>query len=175
MEEESAAIRAFNRGAEALAEYAQMSQAEDLNEEILRSMQADLLDEAQAGFEESIQIDPYDEETRFRLAQVYSLQADRLGRAEAYEEAITILERLVRLRPDQHGLFAALANSYYAIEEWTASAEAYRQAAEVHLESAELALEEEASPDPSLLFQYAVAEGRCLRLWSARRPGIGGV
>lgn len=158
VEEESAAIRAYNRGAEALAEYAQISQAEDISEEILRSMQADLLDEAQAGFEESLQIDPYDEDTRFRLSQVYSLQADRLGREEAYEEAITILERLVRLRPDQHGLFAALANSYYAVEEWTASAEAYRRAAEVHLESAELALEQEAAPDSSLLFQYAIAE-----------------
>lgn len=158
VEEESAAIRAFNQGAEALAEYAQISQAEDIDEEILRSMQADLLDEAQAGFEESIQIDPYDEDTRFRLAQIYSLQADRLGRAEAYEEAITILERLVRLRPDQHGLFAALANSYYAVEEWTASAEAYSQAAEVHLESVELALEPDAVPDSSLLFQYTIAE-----------------
>ena len=158
VEEETAAIRAFNRGAEALAEYAQISQAEDISEEILRSMQADLLDEAQAGFEEAIQIDPYDEDTRFRLAQVYSLQADRLGRAEAYEEAITILERLVRLRPDQHGLFAALANNYYAVEEWTAAAEAYSQAAEVHLESVELALEPGVEPDSSLLFQYAMAE-----------------
>ena len=157
-EEETAAIRAFNRGAEALAEYAQISGAEEMDEGVLRSMQADLLDQAQAGFEEAIQIDPYDEDTRFRLAQVYNLQAERLGQEEAYDEAITILERLVRLRPDQHGLFAALANSYYAVEEWTQSAEAYRKAAEVHLESVELALEPDVEPDSSLLFQYAMAE-----------------
>lgn len=157
-EKEVAAVRSYNRGAEAFKEYQQVTEAGELEGEELENMQEQLLEEAQKAFEESIRINPYDEAARSALARVYTLRADRLGSEDAYEEAIEILERLTRLRKDVPGLFAALANNYYQTEQWRKAAENYDRAQEVYEESVELALEEDVEYDSTQVYNYLTAE-----------------
>lgn len=152
------AVRAFNRGAQALVEYQEITQAAELDSTQLVQMQARLLDRAQQAFEEAIQLNPYDDPTRSALAQVYTLQAQRLGRQAAYQRSIDILEKLTRLRQDQPGLFSALANNYYETEQWGQAAANYGKAREAYVSAVELSLEGGAQLDSTRMYNYATAE-----------------
>lgn len=113
------AIDAFNLGAEAILELQDLGQIADLDEEYILARQKELLDRAQAAFEEAIKLNPFDPETKYWLAVVYQRKAVRLSQERQYEKAIDILERLVRVEQGDHPIFARLAESYYAIGEWT--------------------------------------------------------
>lgn len=110
-EKRAAAVKAFNRGAKSLTEWQKVRTSEELDSAKAATMQARLLNEAQAAFEEAIQLNPYDQATRSRLGQIYELQAERLGREEAYGTAIKVYEKLTRLRRDSYSPFLNLANS----------------------------------------------------------------
>ena len=179
-EDSIAAIEPYNRGAEAYVEFVQITRASELDSTKLVTMQDSLLSRAQTFFERSVRINPYDDETRYRLSQVYQLRAQRLGRRQDYQEAIGILERLTRLRKNQPGLFNALANSYYSVEQWRKAAENYAKAREVYIESVELSFDTTAqSIDSSRVYSYALAEANAYRnaqdaqdaLGSYRRAG----
>lgn len=162
-EKRNAAIRAYNRGADSLRQYLKVTKASELDSTKLARLQADLLDGAQTAFEEAIQLNPYDDATRNRLAQVYQLQATRLQRREAHRRAIKIYEKLTRLRKDQPTPFLNLANSYYQTEQYGQAAENYREARETYLESVELSLREGSEVDSSRVYQYALAEADAYR------------
>jgi tetratricopeptide (TPR) repeat protein len=162
-EKRAAAVKAFNRGAKSLSEWQKVRTSEELDSTKAATMQARLLNEAQKAFEEAIQLNPYDQATRNRLGQVYELQAERLGREEAYGKAIKVYEKLTRLRKDSYSPFLNLANSYYQTDQYTKAAKSYRAARETYLESVELSVEEEVEVDSSLVFNIALAEGEALR------------
>ncbi|QXD15900.1 hypothetical protein GQ464_002830 [Rhodocaloribacter litoris] len=155
-EQAYAAIRAFNEGARVFRAYAQAAQQTDLDSLQLMQMQAQLLDEAQQHFERAIRLNPYDLQAQDVLASVYVLQARRLNRAGQYTEAISILEKLTRLRPEQYGLFASLANAYYESGQWYKAAENYAKSAETYRLAAEFG---DVALDSTQLYQLKRAEG----------------
>lgn len=157
-ERRNAAIRAYNRGANSLKKYAQVTRTSELDSMKVVQMQRDLLSSAQEALEKAISLNPYDDPTRSRLAEVYALRARRLGDQQAYEKSIEILEKLTRLRKDQPGLHNALANNYYETEQYGEAAENYRKARETYIESVELSLDGGANLDSNRAYQYIVAE-----------------
>lgn len=165
------AIRVFNRGAKSLGKYVKITRAAELDSAKLARMQSDLLEEAQKAFEESIQINPYDQAVRSRLAQVYQLRGNRLRQDAAYEKAISIYQKLTRLRKDQPNLYSALANSHFEIENYRSAAENYRKARETYLESIELSLDS-AQVDSATVFRYARAEADAHRFAREADPSL---
>lgn len=173
-EKRNSAIRAYNRGADSLQKYLKVTKTADLDSTRLRRLQTDLLSGAQLAFEEAIQLNPYDDATRNRLAQIYQLRAKRLGEEEAYQQAIDIFEKLVRLRKDQPSPFLNLANVYYETGEYEQAAENYRQARETYLESVELSFEGDQRVDSTRVFQYALAEADAHRYARSTDPALQG-
>ncbi|WP_158705024.1 tetratricopeptide repeat protein [Salinibacter altiplanensis] len=170
----NAAIRAYNRGADSLQKYLKVTKAADLDSTRLRQLQTDLLNGAQSAFEEAIQLNPYDDATRNRLAQIYQRRAERLGEEEAYQQAIDIYEKLVRLRKDQPAPFLNLANAYYETGAYGQAAENYRQARDTYLESVELSLDGDRRVDTTRVFQYALAEADAHRYARNTDPALQG-
>jgi len=162
-EKRIAAVKAYNRGAKSLGEWQEVRASEELDSTKAAKMQAQLLDDAQAAFEEAVQLNPYDQATRNRLGQIYELQAERLGQKEAYDKAIEVYEKLTRLRKDSYVPFLNLANSYYETDQYVEAAENYRKARKTYLESVELSIEEDVQVDSTLVFEVALAEGEALR------------
>ncbi len=118
-----------------------------------------LLDSAQTALERAFQLNPFDSRNRVWLAQVYNLQARRLGQTEAYDRAIDELEKLALLTPDQHTVFAMLANNYFYVENWDGAALNYRRAEEVYRQTYDLVVDEEPVLDSAVIHSYARAEG----------------
>ncbi len=150
-----AALRAANKAVGPLNELIKLSQSSDLNNETAMRRQEALLDQAQTALEEAIQLNPFDLQTQSVLARVYTAQAQRLGKANAFQESIDVLEKLTRLRPDQHNLFIALANNYYQTKQWNEAAFNYVKAEEIYLNTYDLvATDEPVEADSLLLYQY---------------------
>ena len=150
-----AALRAANRAVGPLNELIELSRATDLDSLTIVRRQAFLLDQAQRALEDAIRLNPFDLQTQSVLARVYTAQAQRLGQAQAYHQAIEVLEKLTRLRPDQHTLFVALANNYYQTKQWDAAVYNYQRAEEVYLSTYDLVAEDvPPGPDNDLLYQY---------------------
>ena len=154
-----AALRAANQAAVPLNEFIQLTQATEIDSLTLLRRQEVLLNEAQDALEEAIQLNPYDLQTSSVLARVYTAQAQRLGQNNAYHEAVDVLEKLTRLRPDQHTLFVALGNNYYQLKQWDNASINYQRAEAVYLATYDLVAENPPSaPDSSLLFQYVTRQ-----------------
>ena len=173
-EKRNAAIRAYNRGADSLRKYLKVTKASDLDSTRLRQLQGDLLNGAQDAFEEAIQLNPYDDATRNRLAQIYQLRAERLGEEKAYQKSIDVYEKLVRLRKDQPTPFLNLANVFYETGQYEQAAENYQKARKTYLESVELSLQEERQVDSTRVFQYALAEADAHRFARNTAPALEG-
>lgn len=157
---DSAAARdAATGGGVALVALDSLIRTSDLDEDELTRQSAVLLDSAQVALERSFQLNPFDTRSRVWLAQVYELQARRLGRAEQYRRAIDELEKLALLTPDEHTVHAMLANNYFYVEEWDGAALNYRRAEEVYLETYDLVLEEAQPLDSATVYAYAQAQG----------------
>jgi len=152
------AIDAFNRGAEAILELQELGDAEGMDDAYIVERQEELLDRAQRAFEEAIQLNPFDPETKYWLAAVYQRKAVRLSQEQEYEKAIDILERLVRIERGDHPIYARLAESYYAVGEWTHAvnnfAEAERILQETSFLNPDIEEGELIPQDSSALFLY---------------------
>ncbi len=150
-----AALRAANQAVNPLKELIQLNQSADLDSLTIVRRQEALLNRAQSSLEEAIQLNPFDLQTQSVLARVYTAQAQRLGRANAFQESIDVLEKLTRLRPDQHNLFVALANNYYQTSKWNEAAYNYERAEQIYLQTYDLTTTDEpVTPDSVLLYQY---------------------
>jgi tetratricopeptide (TPR) repeat protein len=152
------AQEAVATGGETLLELDRLLRESDLEAEALARQTSILLDSAQAALETAYALNPFDPRSKLWLSRVYELQARRLGRAEAYQQAIDELEKLTRLTPDQHSVFALLANNYYFLEDWGAAAENYERAAVVYEATYDLVPAGTAAFDTSLVFTYMRAE-----------------
>lgn len=149
------ALRAANAAVGPLNELIQVTRSTDLDSMTVVRRQEALLDRAQKALEEAIQLNPFDLQTQTVLARVYTAQAQRLGKEKAFAESIEVLEKLTRLRPDQHNLFVALANNYYQTKQWNEAAFNYEKAEEIYLNTYDLvATDEPVTADSLLLYQY---------------------
>jgi tetratricopeptide (TPR) repeat protein len=154
-----AARDAANVGGEALVALDSLLSDPQVDVEALTARTALLLDSAQIALERSFQLNPFDSRSRVWLAQVYGLQARRLGQSEAYDRAIQELEKLALLSPDQHTVFAMLANNYFYVENWDGAALNYQRAEEVYLGTYDLAADESPTLDSTIVFSYVQAQG----------------
>lgn len=159
-EEDSLAAReAGTRGGEALVELDRLLRTSDMDVDALAQRTAVLLDSAQTALERAFQLNPFDTRNRMWLAQVYGLQARRLGQTESYDRAIDELEKLALLTPDEHTVFAMLANNYFYVENWDGAALNYAEAEEVYRETWDLTVEDDPVLDSAVVYSYAQAQG----------------
>jgi tetratricopeptide (TPR) repeat protein len=167
------AQEAVTRGGEALLELDRVLRESDLDADALAQRTARLLDSAQVALEAAYELNPFDPRSKLWLSRVYELQARRLGQAEAYQQAIDELEKLTRLTPDQHTVFALLANNYFYLEDWTAAAENYERAAVVYEATYDLVPTDSVVLDATLMFTYVRAEADMhIRRLDAERAGV---
>ena len=153
------ATGAATEGGLALVELDSLLRQSDLDVEALGKRTAELLDSAEIALERSFQLNPFDTRTRTWLAQVYGLQARRLGQAESYHRAIDELEKLLWLTPDQHTAYAMLANNYFYASEWDGAALNYQHAERVYLETFDLVVDAAPVLDSAVVFSYIQAQG----------------
>ncbi|MDZ7362145.1 MAG: hypothetical protein ONB46_15685 [candidate division KSB1 bacterium] len=93
------------------------------------SLQA--LERARAVFELSLQLNPFDNNTKLWLARTYQLLAKRFLDEQNYVKAIGILEHLIRLQRDQHALYARLGDCYLALKKYPIALMNFKKAEEV--------------------------------------------
>jgi len=130
------AIEKFNEAAKQLIALQKLQKNDRLAEEDIRKQVLGYLESAQRELEESIQLNPFDRQTRLLLSQVYKALAERFLKMAAMEKAATILENLVRLEKDQHGLYGRLAQIYLALKKWDQALENFKRAERVLRETA---------------------------------------
>ncbi len=99
--------------------------------------------------------------TRY-ASEADSLQAALLLREAQtrFEEALSLLLRLSRMKQDEHGLFAALAETAEHLHHWTRAAAFWQRAARAALDDEVLDTEGIHRADASLLFTYYVRSER---------------
>ena len=146
------------QGGVALVQLDSLIRTADLDQEALARESAVLLDSAEVSLERSFRLNPFDTRSRVWLAQVYELQARRLGRSEQYQRAIDELEKLVLLTPDQHGVYAMLANNYFFDENWDGAALNYEKAEQVYLETYDLVIDDPQPLDSATVYAYVQAQ-----------------
>lgn len=150
---------ATTEGGMALVQLDSLLRTPDVDMDALSAQTATLLDSAEVALERAFQLNPFDSRSQVWLAQVYGLQARRLGQEESYERAISELEKLTLLTPDQHSVYAMLANNYFFVEEWDAAAVNYGRAEEVYMETWDLVVEGEPVLDSATVYAYVQAQG----------------
>ncbi len=170
-EEDSLAARAAaEEGGVALVELDGLLRNTELEVDSLARLTAELLDSAQVALERAFQLNPFDTRSRTWLAQVYGLQARRLGQGESYARAIDELEKLVLLTPDQHTVYAMLANNYFYVENWDGAALNYQSAEDTYRATYDLVVEDPPALDSAIVFSYIQAQGDMhVRRLDARR------
>ncbi|MEX2640090.1 MAG: hypothetical protein WD266_05365 [Balneolales bacterium] len=141
------AIESYNEGAEALIQSQKMAQSATAGSELMRR-QNQLLDEAQAAFEQALYYNPFDVETKYGLSLVYQRKAVRLTENSDYEKAIDILEKLARVEQGEDAIYARLAENYYALNLWPDAAKNFGKAEETFRKNKFL---DPAIPDPGML------------------------
>lgn len=155
-----AASAATTDGGLALVALDSLIRTSQLDDGMLAARTAALLDSAEVSLESAFQLNPFDSRSQVWLAQVYELQARRLGQEESYGRAIQELEKLALLTPDQHSVYARLANNYFYVENWDGAALNYRKAEEIYLETWDLVVEQQPQPiDSVTVFSYVQAQG----------------
>ena len=165
-EDSQAFYQAYNEGALTLAKIIELSKKSAVDTAGLNQLlaeQARLLDNAQRAFENAIRHNPFDNDARNYLAYVYRLQAVRLDKEGNLQRVVEILERLTRLIRGEHTLFAKLGETYFAMEDWENSYNAFKEAERVLLETADLQFSEadtqSAGIDTTTWFQYVYYQG----------------
>lgn len=128
-----------------------------------------LLAEAQLRLEEAVSLNPRHEESKYQLAQVYSIRANYFRQQAAWEQVIEILRGLVALRANEHGLWAEIAIALDNLERFPYAAVMWLRAADTVMEDSRLSFDD-APADSGLIFTYSV---RAYRSFVASRNGDG--
>ena len=130
-----------------------------------------LLNDAQHLFERAVSLNPWYEEAQYQLAQIYTIRANHFRDAEAWNETLQILRELVKLRADEHGLWAEMAIAFENTDRPVASGLTWRRAAQVVLEDSKYAFELTPPPvDITAFFTYNI---RAYRAFVDGRHGEG--
>lgn len=149
---------AATEGGVALVQLDSLIRTSDLDQEALARESAVLLGSAEVSLERSFRMNPFDTRSRVWLAQVYELQARRLGRSEQYQSAIDELEKLALLTPDQHSVYAMLANNYFYVNNWDGAALNYEKAEEIYLQTYDLVIDDPQPLDSAMVYAYVQAQ-----------------
>ena len=152
-----AAAEAASTGGQALVELDRLLREGDDDTASLAARTAVLLDSAEHTLETAHRLNPFDTRSRLWLSRVYELQARRLGQANAYALAIDELDKLSRLTPDDHSVFAMLANNYFHLADWSSAARQYQRAEDVYLATYDLVVDTVPELDSALIYSYARA------------------
>ena len=149
------ALVAFNAGADALD---RLSEAD--------SLQAlELLEEAAEKFEQALDADAFDDEAHRWLAHVYEILAERFRQADAIQDQLRVLHRLVARNQDRHdyiALLAAAQEQQQTNEAGIAAGALWERAALVLLDDVDIGLIQ--VPDSAVLFAYHIRASRAFVL-----------
>jgi tetratricopeptide (TPR) repeat protein len=129
-------INAFNAGAEQFIEMRGMEQKSATTFDDAKYAQ--LLDLSITSFEEALRANPFDAQTRLLLGQLYGVKASRLNRAQDFESAIDILEKLSRLEKGDHVIFSVLGENYFLVKRFDLAARNFEHATELLLATSQL-------------------------------------
>ncbi|MCC5907262.1 MAG: hypothetical protein JJU13_13705 [Balneolaceae bacterium] len=130
MQDDPDFVDSFNEGAQYFGEATTIAESNEISEADLEQYSL-LLANAINSFEEALQLNPFDSQTRLVLAQLYGAKANRLNQTENYERAIDILEKLVRLEQGQFVIYGALGENYYLVENFETAAQNFDKAIEL--------------------------------------------
>lgn len=168
-------IRAFNEAAEYIREMDNLQRNRDISEERMKREYAQLVGRAIDAFEKSLMLNPFDNEVRLWLGQLYGIKAARLNESQEHLRAIEVLEKLARLEQGEHVVFYALAENYFSIENYEAAAINFDRAATTLRQTVPMSdyyrQNRRLSPrDASNLFIYTYFKGSSyLNMFDARR------
>ncbi|MXW15267.1 MAG: hypothetical protein F4Y64_03010 [Rhodothermaceae bacterium] len=129
----------------------------------------DMLASAQEWLEEAVLLNPRHEESRYQLAQVYTIRANYFREQQAWEQVLSILRELVLLRANEHGLWAEMAHAMDELGHFSGGGALWLRAAEKVLEDAKLSFDN-AEVDSARMFNYSV---RSYRSFVSNRSGEG--
>ena len=132
------AIQTFNEGAEFFIEMNSLNQRPGLSQAELKRQHLQLVNNAMNRMEESLTLNPFDSDTRFRLAQLYNIKAARMNDVRDYEQAIDVLEKLVRIERGDAVIYEVLADNYTGVGNYQLAAENFSKAKETIKETARL-------------------------------------
>ncbi|MBN1351372.1 hypothetical protein JXJ21_18285 [candidate division KSB1 bacterium] len=137
------AIEAYNKGAKKIQEIVKVrsGQIDSLNREIINSQIFELLQEAQEAFEASLQLNPFDRETRIWLARVYENIANRFQDTKKYENAVITLKNLIRVNKGEPELYYRLGINYLFLKQWAEAHQNFKNAEEMLLQTAFMQLD----------------------------------
>lgn len=127
-----AAIEKFNEAGRSLQHVRDLDKAAaaaaPLDAAALRKESLAALEKARGTFEISLQLNPFDNNTKLWLARTYQLLAKRFLDEQNYVKAIGILEHLTRLQHDQHALYARLGDCYAALKKYPIALQYFQKA-----------------------------------------------
>ncbi len=106
-----------------------------------------LLDQAAQHYERALSFNPYHEESRYQLAQVYTLRANHFRQSGAWDRVLGLLRELAKLREGQHGLWAEMGVALENLGQHQAAGVVWRRAARTVADDSWLAF---ASPPPPI-------------------------
>ncbi len=129
-DQENEAIRTFNRGAQFFLEMRDLNQSPlpGMTQTEMDRRHRELTDQSILAFEESIRLNPFDNQTRRLLAELYGIKAIRLQEEENHRKAVDVLEKLSRMEQGEPYIFELLAINYEALGNYRQAAENYRKA-----------------------------------------------
>jgi len=104
------------------------NQGDSLSRELIRKEVFALLEESQNLFESALVDNPFDEDTKTWLANVYQMMANRFQNSEKYEEAVQILKSLIRMNQGEPKLYFRLGMNYWFLKKWQHAYENFQQA-----------------------------------------------
>jgi hypothetical protein len=128
-----ASIEQFNTAGRSLRQAVELDKqaANSADAANLRKQSLKALETARTAFELSLQLNPFDQNTKLWLARTYQLLAKRFLDEKNYIKAIGVLEHLTRLEKDQHALYARLGDCYMALKKYPTALQNFQKAEEV--------------------------------------------
>lgn len=138
-EQDVEAIEAFNEGAEHYSELNDLEQEDqDMGDAEMERRHEELLNKSIDSFEEALELNPFDNQTRLILGQLYGVKASRLTDRDEHKRAIEVLEKLVRVEKGEHFVYASLAENYFSVDNYELAAKNFDQAGDILYDTARL-------------------------------------
>jgi len=155
-EDKEKAIEAYNRGAKKIQEIVEINsgQVDSVDREVISSQIFQILLNAQESFETSLQLNPFDTETRTWLAWVYESVANRFKQAKKYEDAVITLKNLIRVNKGEPELYYRLGINYFFLKRWQDAYMNFKKAEEMLLQTAFIQMD--SFPADSIEFKKAM-------------------
>ncbi|MFO8028686.1 MAG: hypothetical protein R6U28_02385 [Cyclonatronaceae bacterium] len=122
------AVQAFNEAAEHVRDIDALQRSGDMADDQKMEEYAQLVDQAIQSFEQALMLNPFDNESRLWLGQLYGIKASRLNEQQEHKKAINTLEKLARLEKGEHVVYYSLAENYFSVENYKIAADNFDRA-----------------------------------------------